>query len=451
MSDAAALPVDAVAAERPTSVRWGVVLLTGVWALVMYMHRSSLANASTTIEAELQLTDSDMGWIKAAFSFGYLLQFLGSALNSRFSNRFVLGGMALASSAALVGVSLSRSMSGLWLGMACIGLAQAGVIPCVGQVVRDWIPANRRATAGSIFTGCMSVGSAITSGITGILLERDVSWRTIFAAYAGVGVLWAIGFVWWFRDRARDHFQVNAAERELIEADSRQAAVPRANLAVWLAMLGCRSQLFNCLQQFFRNFAFIFFITWYPAFLQNAYGVSKQEAGLMNMVPLLMTFTGIIVGGQVIDALQNRTGNRYLSRSVTTAIGHSSCGLAIFCSAWATDPWLNACLIGVGMMFFGVGSPATWAATMDISGKYTTLFFALMNGGGVLGGILSPITVGRMTQRIKVEGGDWNQVLYLFAVINVFAAISWLCINSKYPAKLPAEADGPRPVGTAGA
>src|SRR5689334_15682251 len=98
----AALPVETVV-ERPTFVRWGVVLLTGLLAIVIYIHRACLANASTTIESELQLDDRQMGWIKAAFSCGYLFQFLGSTLNSRFGNRVVLAGMALASSAALFG------------------------------------------------------------------------------------------------------------------------------------------------------------------------------------------------------------------------------------------------------------------------------------------------------------------------------------------------------------
>ncbi len=447
----AALPVEAVV-ERPTFVRWGVICLAGALAIVIYIHRSCIAAASTTIEAELHFDDAQMGWIKAAFSFGYFFQFVGAALNSRFGNRFVLVGMAVASSIGMLGVSVSQTQGEFFGYMACIGLAQAGIIPCVGQVVRDWIPANRRAAAGSIFTGCMSLGAATASGVTGILLSRDVAWRSAFLMYSALGVIWALAFGWWFRDRARQHAQVNAAELALIEAGdgANQSPIPRATAEVWRGMLTCRNQWFNCLQQFFRNFAYTFFITWYPAFLENAYGVTKQEAGFMNMVPLVCTFAGILIGGQLIDAILARTGNRYLSRSVTSGVGHLLCAASILCASATPHPWMAAGLIGLGMMFFGNASPATWAVTMDIAGRYTTLFFALMNAIGVIAGFICPIVVGMMTQRIKAGYGDWSHVLYLFGAINVCAAICWLSINSKYPAKLPEVADGLRAVETAG-
>ncbi len=197
-------------------------------------------------------------------------------------------------------------------------------------------------------------------------------------------------------------------------------------------MLTNWNQWFNCLQQFFRNFAYTFFITWYPAFLENAYGVTKKEAGAMNMVPLLTAVVGIFLGGQLIDYLLSRTGNRYLSRSVTAGAGHLVYAVSILFASIAPNPWAAACLIGFGMMFFGIGSPATWAVTMDIAGKYTTLFFAFMNAMGVIAGVICPIVVGIMTDRIKRGYGDWNQILYLFAAINVCAAICWLSINSKY-------------------
>ncbi len=191
MSDIA-LPAETDTAERPTMVRWAVVVLTGFLAIVIYVHRSCIAAASTTIEADLHISDTEMGWIKAAaFSCGYFFQFLGGALNSRIGNRMCLVGMAIASSTALICVSQARSIPIFWISMACIGLAQAGIIPCVGQIVRDWIPAERRATAGAVFTGSMSIGSAVASGMTGELLDRDLSWRIIFLFYTAMGLAWA--------------------------------------------------------------------------------------------------------------------------------------------------------------------------------------------------------------------------------------------------------------------
>ena len=148
---------------------------------------------------------------------------------------------------------------------------------------------------------------------------------------------------------------------------------------------------------------------------------------------------GTVKGQFIIAVIQGTLG----ACSIWIAGFHDAFFIfAIFLTALSVIPLGSGIVtipFGIGMMFFGNASPATWAVTMDIAGRYTTLFFALMNAIGVIAGFICPIVVGMMTQRIKAGYGDWSHVLYLFGAINVCAAICWLSINSKYPAKLPVE------------
>ena len=65
-------------------------------------------------------------------------------------------------------------------------------------------------------------GGAFTPLLVVTLLNY-VSWRTAFAVFACLGVVWAVAFFWWFRDDPHDNPHVNAAERALI-ASSRKLA-----------------------------------------------------------------------------------------------------------------------------------------------------------------------------------------------------------------------------------
>jgi len=452
MSNAAAMPAE-ISTERPTMIRWVVAVVVGMLAVVIYMHRSCIAPASTTIEAEFRIDSATMGNIQAAFSWGYLFQLLGGILAGRFGCRWTLTLFAIGSSLAVFGSSLSRTPEMLWWSTFGIGLAQAGIVPCVSHLLKDWMPATQRGISGAFFTGSMSIGATLASSLTGLLLA-STGWRIIFAAYGVVGLVWAVGFSLWFRNRPQEHWQVSQAEIELILAGRTETpAAPvaphrdwtarlrhdlRAFARVTLTMLSSWNQWANCGQQFCRNFVYTFFITGFPAFLIKAFGVSTAEAGGLNSIPLSTAIFGVFTGGFLIDAILKRTGNRWLSRSGLAAVGHLICAACILAAAWMPTPILAVTLIGVGIFFFGFGSPCTWAATMDIAGRNTSAFFAVMNTVGVVAGIYCPKIVGRMFDQATAGEIEWSQIFFLFAGMNLAGALCWLTLRSNRPAALPA-------------
>ena len=61
------------------------------------------------------------------------------------------------------------------------------------------------------------------SGITALLLPL-LGWRTALAAYAGLGIAWAVPFYFLFRNRPAEHPLVNPGERGLIASAVAPAA-----------------------------------------------------------------------------------------------------------------------------------------------------------------------------------------------------------------------------------
>lgn len=424
-------------------VRWLVVCLAGLLALTIYLHRTATSPARTSIIADFRAAgwdfdDKGMGDVQAAFSWGYLFQVVGGIVGARFGNRFALTFFAVGTSLSILGSGMATSPAMLWWTTFGIGVTQAGIIPCVSQLIKDWVPIDRRGLASGIFTGSMSIGSALATFLTGLLLAYT-RWPAIFVAYAVIGFCWSLGFSLWFRNRPEEHSQVNPAELALIYAGQQETGrkQTRASWKVWWSMLYCWNQWANCLQQFCRNFFFTFFITGFPAFLEYAYEIPASEAGMLSAIPLTTVIVGLFVGGQSIDAILRRTGSHWLSRSALAGGGHLICGLLVLAAAWAPNVNTAVALIGAGIFFFGFGSPCTWAITMDIAGKYTSPFIAVSNTVGVIAGIWCPKVTGQMFVDAKSGAIGWDRIFFLFAGINLLAAILWFSINSKYPAKIP--------------
>ena len=57
---------------RSSNVRWIVLGVVAFASASAYLTRHCISAANTTIQADLGLDDSDMGWIMGAFALGYL-------------------------------------------------------------------------------------------------------------------------------------------------------------------------------------------------------------------------------------------------------------------------------------------------------------------------------------------------------------------------------------------
>ena len=74
-----------------------------------------------------------------------------------------------------------------------------------------------------MLTSFMSIGSIAAGALIGELLVY-FPWRQVVLLVALPGVVYAVGFYAWFRDRPAEHAGVNEAERHLIQGDMAAAA-----------------------------------------------------------------------------------------------------------------------------------------------------------------------------------------------------------------------------------
>jgi MFS family permease len=461
---------------KPTNVRYIVLIMVAAASASAYITRYCISAMNTTMQADLGLKDGDMGWIMSIYGIGYLLfQIPGGWLGNRFGTRGALASISVIWSACTLWTASVFGFTGLLCSRVSFGVAQAGLVPISSQGVKDWFPINRRGSASATVTASMSLGSVVALFLTAQLMAY-FHWRTILGFYSLFGIAWSIMFYWYYRSDPADHSGVNAAELALIRGDESPVAVkekaveasgfappheeplaadganpylasaadqqdeaamaaaeaePPFATVVW-CLVTSLSLWGICSQVFFRAAGYASLIIWLPAILEKGYLVSKETAGMLAGIVPIGVVIGSMLGGPTIDALLHYTGSKYISRSLLCAFSLTVAAAISLLAAWTTSPYLIVASLGIGVVFWSFGNPATWVATMDVSGKDTAFVMGIMNMAGCVGGVALPIVFGYLIEDIQKTGANWNIVFYIIALIHFLPGLCWLMVNPNH-------------------
>ena len=139
---------------RPTRVRWLVFGLACAVSWLLYLHRYSWGIVKADFLKENPgLTDTDIGWLDAAFSAAYALgQIPGGLAGDFFGPRAILTAFIVLWSVAVAGVAWTGGFWRVFGVRAAFGLAQAGAYPILSKVTRNWFPLAIRTSAQGVIT-----------------------------------------------------------------------------------------------------------------------------------------------------------------------------------------------------------------------------------------------------------------------------------------------------------
>ncbi len=279
----------------------------------------------------------------------------------------------------------------------------------------------------------MQVGAIVAALLTGILLEKGLSWQMVFLLFSIPGSLWAIFFYRWFRDSPSDHAKVNAEELALIanpgvkkEELKEEKAVTTNSRAPWLKLVTSPPMWCICGQQFCRAAGYIFFASWFPTFLQESRGISLAESGILTAIPLLAALLGAPLGGIISDRIYSATGSVDIARR----------GMAVVCMIVATLLMVAACLIlnphgavimmAAGAFCLSLAGPLVYSVTIEMGGRSVATAFGIMNMSGNLGAAAFPAVVPFL---LGPSQEDWGPVLVVFCFLFAVASLFWLLLK----------------------
>lgn len=409
------------ATEPPTTPRaadgdYLLLALLCIASAIAYAQRSAIAMAADSIGRELVLDKIKLGTVMAAWSVGYgVTQIPSGWLADRWGSRRALTLFALVWSVAMGCVALARGYHSLLALWTLMGAAQAGVFPCATRAIRFAFPVSRRASATGLLGSSMGIGGAIGPWLTGLLLVV-LTWRWTFVLFALPGIVWAIAF-----------FQL-VSEPPVVSRSGNTQPQENDESVPWI-ILTSPSMWLLCAQQFLRAAAMIFFVTWFPTFLQESRGSSLVGAGNLTMMVGSGIVAGGLLGGFASDAVLSITASPRLSRQGIAVAGMAACALLIIIACFVRNTTLSVGIISAAAFCATFGGVSGYVVAMDFGGPRVATVFSIMNTCGSAGAAVFPVAVGWIVQRTK----NWNLVMFLFAGIFVVDAICWALLNPKKP------------------
>jgi ACS family glucarate transporter-like MFS transporter len=399
--------------RRPRgNLRWAIVGMCFLGVSINYLDRANLSIAMPDIVKEFGISHTVEGLILGGFFWTYaLFQLPAGHFIDRLGARVTYGFAVVWWSVftALTAVATGAgSLFGFRLGL---GVGESASYPASAKVVSKWFPKRERALATSIYDSGARFGSAVALPVVAALVAW-LGWRASFVVTGALGVLWAIGWVMWYRDPRRKS-GLRAEELHYIEGGGARAdepdeagadeaaaagtAAPAVPTVRWRQLFGYRTVWGMMLGFFCLNFVIYFFITWFPTYLHDARGFSLLGTGFYGVIPAIVAIFGGWLGGWVSDRIYDRTGDLNKARKVCLVGGmlfSSVIALAVVVpSAWTALGLLSVCYASLTF-----AAASVWSLPADVAPtpNQVASIGGIQNFASNLAGVGSPFLVGAL-------------------------------------------------------
>ncbi len=242
-----------------------------------------------------------------------------------------------------------------------------------------------------------------------------------------MGVIWAVLFYRWYQNDPLKNPNLNRAERELLKTSARHAEghgdVP------WGRLLASQQVWMLCWQYFCLSYGWYFYITWLPTYLSEGRHLTIANSAWLAVLPLFCGGLGNPAGAY-LTGLLTRSRDLAQSRRIMAYIGFTGAAGFLVFSTRVGDPLWAMLSIGFASFCNDLVMPGTWAAAMDVGGKYAGTLSGAMNMWGNVGGLLCPLAIGYL---LKWTNNDWNVTFYVSAAIYLAGILFWAFLDPVTP------------------
>jgi len=446
--------------SSPTRVRYSILAMLCVMAMITYLDRAANGIAKNDIMAAVDRPVEDFFWVLTAFQIAYAcFEIPTGYLGDRFGPRKTilrlviwwtcfmllnpLIGLIFPPSITVFGASIFIAFLLLIFAEFMFGVGEAGAFPNITRALYNWFPSSQRGVAqGTIWLSARFMGGF--TPLTWVLLVElgGLSWRQAFWLFAAFAAVWCVVFYMWFRNHPHEHPATNQAERDLIDV----GRAPHADHygVPWRKIFTSRNVIALCAMYMVTNFNWYFIMYYLPGTFKGQFPIWNQSdsgkimLALLGGAPMLVGMAGCLIGGVLTDRYIRRTGDRKWGRRIFAMIGYGMAGFCYLTAAQFTDSlWVFAgCIMAVGFFNDWIMGPS-WAACQDVGRRYSAIVSGTMNMVGNLGAVLGIQVTGRILKAYTVNGNVESQgyvVLFtIYGLVYFLGVGAWMLIDASKP------------------
>ena len=216
-------------------------------------------------------------------------------------------------SAFTAATSLALGKWSMYVVRFLFGMGEAGAFPTATRALSFWLPASERAAQGITHSGAR-LGAALTPPIA-VALIASFGCAASFYIFGLIGALWAVLWLWYYRDRPEQHASVNAAEIAVIRRRQNRPSSGRAgSLGTDSAERKPAADLRDVFLLQLQPLDLPVVVPDLPAGCARDSLSSRWDSG--HMVPLIAATIGDTVGGWLSDHLVGSSEFAFARRAV---------------------------------------------------------------------------------------------------------------------------------------
>jgi len=397
-------------------LRWGIVTLLLLAAIVNYLDRANLSIANTTIAAEFGFSQTEMGLLLSAFLWPYALANLpaGWLVDKLGPKKMFSWALGLWSGFTVL-TAFANSYSYFYGLRMLLGVSESPFFTSGIKITHRWFGDSERGLPTAIINTGSQIANAIAPPILTVLL-LTLGWRGMFVAIGVMGL--PLLLAWWkfYRDP-------NAREDALLHAGQYSATTPQEKTAVrWRSLFRHSTTWFMVIGNFSIMFTIWVYLTWLPGYLEKSLGFSLKATGWIASIPFLAGILGVLVGGMLSDNLVRRGVKAITARKVPVVSGAALAACFVAPIPFVDSTPLAISLLSLGYFFSQMPQGALWTLASDIAPKSQVASLgAIQNFGGFLGAAMAPIVTGIILDTT----GKFTNVFLLGAALLMLGALSY--------------------------
>ena len=388
-------------------LRWWMISLLMLGAIINYLTRSTLAVAAPTIMGDLGITTRQYSWIVGAFQGAIMLQPICGYVMDVVGLKFGFALFALSWSVISMGHGLAGSWTALFWLRGLLGLAEGSANPAGMKATSEWFPAQERGLAGGVFNIGASFGSMLAPPLVAWAIIAH-SWQAAFVLTGALGLVWVVLWLWLYHPPAThpalsepERHHILSGQEQHLKSDGRRPSIGR--------ILTQRNFWGIALPRFLADPTWGTLTFWLPLYLTTVRHFDLKQIALFAWLPFLAADLGCLCGGTISLALQKRFGMSLINarRSAFTVgaclmVGVAFVGfvdspylaIALLSLAGFAHQTLSVTVITMSSDLFKRNEVATVAGMAGTCGNAGVLIFSLLIGSLVTSIGYSPFFVG---------------------------------------------------------
>ncbi len=385
---------------------------------ITYVDRVNVSTAAIQFGKEFELSNTQVGFVFSAFAYPYLLfQIIGGWVGDRFGPRRTLAICSFVWAGATVLSGLAGGFISLVVARFLLGLGEGATFPTATRAMSNWTPSQSRGFAQGITHAFARIGNAVTPPlVTWLMLAFN--WRVSFIILGAISFLWALVWVWYFRDNPRDHAKITPAEITTLPPYAGMKESPAVPWGPLLKRMAPVTIVYFC-----YGWTLWLFLTWIPQYFLHNYQMRITNSAVFAAGVFFAGVLGDWLGGQTTDWLLRRTGSLTKARSVMVVVCNLGALGSLLPILFVHDATVAVICLSAGFFFAEMTIGPMWAIPMDIAPQYSGTASGIMNTGSALAAIMSPVVGGWI---IDVTGNwDWpfvgSMALMLVGALLAFA------------------------------